>query len=98
MEVFVGEDADGNPTYTVGGTTINAAAGAHSRTVDGQDTITGLMKSMNPMRDGFGEVSGRRAVEGDDDPVVPGSRVFKPWRQVCSTSAKRLTRPTTQPV
>ena len=25
MEVFVDEDADGNPTYTVGGTTIYAA-------------------------------------------------------------------------
>ena len=44
----MGNDADGNPMYRVGGTTIDAAVGTHSRTVDDQTTITGLMKSMNP--------------------------------------------------
>ena len=80
MEVFVGEDADGNPTYSVGGTTINAAAGAHTETVNDQKTVTGLMEGMNPMHAG----AFVRGVTGavDDDQTLDVDEAAAPMASV----------------
>ena len=83
-EVFVGEDADGNATYTVGGTTINAAAAAHRVTENDQTTITGLIMTMNPMATGPGVLADDAQAGAVDDPDTDGDQSVNHVHQVAA--------------
>ena len=67
---FMGNDADGNPMYRVGGTTINAGAKLHTVVEDGESTLTGKQESISHQVAVTEEVMGQLAAPDEDDPVA----------------------------
>ena len=62
---------------TVGGTTVDATAKARRETDDDQTTITGLIKSDNPMRLGVGAVAGQEVVVENESTDEIDARYYK---------------------